>query len=166
LKLKGALTAVNETYASPDETLKAGDTLAFFPPVAGGSGEADDRFDEDHFFVTQAVLNLTHYITLASDPRFGAVGTFSGTVRSPNVGREVRYIDYQGYETMIVGQMKRAAAELRERFDLGRIVFAHRLGKLAPGETSIVIVVRNSAGLEARGYPGRSELGGGVERRS
>lgn len=139
LRLKGALAAVNETYAAPDTSLKAGDTLAFFPPVAGGSGT-----DEDHFLVTEATLDLTRYVALASDPRFGALASFVGTVRSPNHGQEVCYIDYQGYETMIVGQMKRAAGELRGRFDLGRVVFAHRLGRLESGEASIIIVVSSA----------------------
>jgi molybdopterin synthase catalytic subunit len=30
------LTAINETYASPDAELSEGDELAFIPPVAGG----------------------------------------------------------------------------------------------------------------------------------
>jgi len=30
------LTAVNESYASPDVELREGDELAFIPPVAGG----------------------------------------------------------------------------------------------------------------------------------
>jgi len=30
------LTAVNESYASPDDALQDGDELAFIPPVAGG----------------------------------------------------------------------------------------------------------------------------------
>ena len=30
------LTAVNESYASPDEPLHDGDELVFIPPVAGG----------------------------------------------------------------------------------------------------------------------------------
>lgn len=144
LKLRGALAAVNETYAAPDETLSAGDTLAFFPPVAGGSGLDGATHPDDHFFVTEADLDLSRYVSLASDPKFGAVTTFSGTVRSPNAGENVRHIDYQGYETMISGQMKRAATELRGRFELGRIVFAHRLGRLEPGETSIVIVVSSA----------------------
>lgn len=150
LRLKGALAAVNETYALAGESLKAGDTLAFFPPVAGGSGAAghdnldDSNNPEDHFFVTEADLDLSRYISLASDPKFGAVATFSGTVRSPNAGQNVRYIDYQGYETMILSQMRRAATELREHSELGRIVFAHRLGRLEAGEASIVIVVSSA----------------------
>ena len=62
-------------------------------------------------------------------------------MRSPNLGQNVRYIDYEGYEAMILGQMKRAAEELRGRLELGRIVIAHRLGRLEPGEASIMIVI-------------------------
>ena len=30
------MTAINESYASPDDPLRDGDELAFIPPVAGG----------------------------------------------------------------------------------------------------------------------------------
>ena len=144
LRLKGALAARNEVYASPDETLEEGDTLAFFPPVAGGSGLApseDSQYTDDYFFVTETPLDLAACVVRASRPEYGAVSSFLGTVRSPNHGQPVGYIDYQGYETMIVTQMKRAAAELHAQFELGLIIFGHRLGKLSPGEASIVIVV-------------------------
>lgn len=75
-----------------------------------------------------------------------------GTVRSPNAGQPVSHIDYEGYEAMILTQMKRAAAELRGRFALGHLVFAHRLGRLTPGEASIAIVISSEhrrAALEA-----------------
>ncbi len=144
LKLRGALAARNEVYAVPDETLQAGDTLAFFPPVAGGSESDISETPSDWFFVTEDVLDLGACVARASDPSFGAVSSFLGTVRSPNQGQEVLYIDYQGYEAMIVTQMKRAAAELRTQFELGRIVFGHRLGKLEPGEASIIIVISSA----------------------
>jgi molybdopterin synthase catalytic subunit/molybdopterin converting factor small subunit len=143
LKLKGALAAIDEAYAPPDAQLGEGAVLAFFPPVAGGSGQ-DDPLEGDHFFVTEAPLELAHYVALVSAPAYGAVSTFSGTVRSPNHGQDVRSIDYQGYEPMILSQMKRAALELRERFELGRITFAHRLGLLLPGEASIAIAISSA----------------------
>ena len=137
LTLKGALCAVNESYVSPDHKVSSGDTVAFFPPVSGGSGEGGT----DHFFVTEGVLDVAHFTALAVAPEWGAVASFLGTVRSPNLGQNVRYIDYEGYEMMILGQMKRAADELRGRFELGRVVVAHRLGRLGPGEASIIIVI-------------------------
>ncbi len=137
LQLKGALAATNEEYAAPEAILKAGDTLAFFPPVAGGAGEAGG----DHLFVCSGVLDTSHLHALALAPEYGAVTSFTGTVRSPNLGETVTHIDYEGYEKMILTQMKRAANELRGRFELGHIVFAHRLGRLLPGEASIFIVI-------------------------
>jgi molybdopterin converting factor subunit 1 len=141
LTLQGALAAINEAYAAPDAVPAPGDTVAFFPPVAGGSGAAEVVEGRDHLFVVSGPLDLAHLHALAAAPRYGAVASFVGTVRSPNAGQQVSYIDYEGYEAMILTQMKRAAAELRSRFALGHLVFAHRLGRLAPGEVSIVIVI-------------------------
>jgi molybdopterin converting factor subunit 1 len=135
LTLKGALCAVNERYADPDEALKPGDTVAFFPPVSGGEQSGE------HLFVTEAELELPHYFALVRDPRFGAIASFVGSVRSPNDGAVVHAIDYQGYEAMILSQMRVVASEVRERFKAGRVVLAHRLGRLEPGEASIAIVI-------------------------
>lgn len=153
LQLKGALAALNENYASPEAVPRAGDTVAFFPPVAGGSGvPGADVGGRDHLFVSTGVLDHAHLHALAVAPPYGAVASFVGTVRSPNAGQKVHHIDYEGYEAMITAQMKRAASELRGRFDLGHLVFAHRLGRLKPGEASIVIVISSAhrkAALEA-----------------
>ena len=103
----------------------------------------------DHFFVTEDILDVQHYIHLVSEPAYGAVSSFLGTVRSPNLGQDVRYIDYEGYEAMLQTQMAVLAKELRETFDIGRLVLAHRLGRLVPGDASIAIVIssqhRNAA---------------------
>ncbi len=107
---------------------------------------------DDHFFVTEAELLLAPYQALVSAPEYGAVTSFVGTVRSPNRGQSVRYIDYQGYDAMMYAQMKVLSDELRARFDVGGVVIAHRLGRLEPGDASIVIVVSSPhrrAALEA-----------------
>lgn len=103
----------------------------------------------NHFFVTEDVLDLQRYISLVSESTYGAVSSFLGTVRSPNLGQAVRHIDYEGYEAMLQTQMAVLAKELRSSFDIGHLVLAHRLGRLVPGEASIAIVVsskhRNAA---------------------
>jgi MoaE-MoaD fusion protein len=95
----------------------------------------------DHFIITSEALQPMHYLEQVSSPDYGAIASFLGTVRSPNAGEAVEYIDYEGYEGMIRSQMERLAQELRYDFDLGRIVFAHRLGRMYPGEASIAIFI-------------------------
>jgi molybdopterin synthase catalytic subunit len=96
---------------------------------------------QERFLVTDGPIDLQKLVAFVTDPAYGAVATFVGTVRSPNAGVEVAYIDYEGYDTMIRTQMAEVAAELRREGDLGRIALAHRLGRLRPGEASIAVVV-------------------------
>jgi molybdopterin synthase catalytic subunit len=103
----------------------------------------------DHFFVTTAPLDHNHYLTLVTAPQYGAVASFLGTVRSPNLGETVDYIDYEGYESMMYSQMKTIAETLRNTLDLGHLVLAHRLGKMVPGEASIAIVASSKHRKEA-----------------
>lgn len=95
----------------------------------------------DHFVVGEEPIDLTELVAFVTAPQFGAIVSFVGTVRSPNKGSAVAYIDYEGYRAMIVTQMREVVSELRRDADLGRIALAHRLGRLAPGEGSIAVVV-------------------------
>ena len=106
---------------------------------------------QNHLFVTREPLEPERYLELVSAPRFGAVVSFLGTVRSPNAGEQVSYIDYEGYETMLHTQLQVLAAELRAAFDLGGVVVAHRLGRLRPGEASIAVVVSSPHRKDALG---------------
>jgi MoaE-MoaD fusion protein len=103
----------------------------------------------DHFFVTTKPLDHAHYLSLVTAPEYGAVASFLGTVRSPNLGETVLYIDYEGYEGMIYSQMKIVAETLRRGLELGHLVLAHRLGKMVPGEASIAIVASSKHRKEA-----------------
>jgi MoaE-MoaD fusion protein len=103
----------------------------------------------NHFFVTQEILEPSYYISLATEDQYGAVASFLGTVRSPNAGQVVDFIDYEGYESMIKTQMQIVAEMLRERFDLGNIVLAHRLGRSKPSDVSIAIVISSKHRKEA-----------------
>ena len=104
---------------------------------------------KDHFFVTEDVLDIVHYLSLVTAPEYGAVASFVGTVRSPNLGKTVRYIDYEGYDAMIRTQMTVVAGELRAGLELGHLILAHRLGRMEPGEASIAIVASSKHRSEA-----------------
>ncbi|WP_339094810.1 molybdopterin converting factor subunit 1 [Deinococcus sp. VB343] len=147
LSLSGCMVAVNETYAAPEQVLRGGDEVAFLPPVAGGSGEAD-TFCE----VTAEVLTLAPADAFLVRPHCGAQAYFVGTVRSPNAGQVVAHIDYEAYAPMAQKVMEAAAALARARHGELRVWLQHRTGRLAPAEASIVIGVASPhrrAALEA-----------------
>lgn len=147
LSLSGCMVAVNETYAAPEQVLRGGDEVAFLPPVAGGSGEAD-TFCE----VTAEVLTLAPADAFLVRPHCGAQAYFVGTVRSPNAGQVVAHIDYEAYAPMAEKVMRDAAALARARHGELRVWIQHRTGRLAPAEASIVIGVASPhrrAALEA-----------------
>jgi molybdopterin synthase catalytic subunit len=71
----------------------------------------------------------------------GAVVTFVGTVREASDGREVHGLQYEAYEEMAETTMERIASEAFEKWPIGRVLIAHRVGKLPVGEVSVVIAV-------------------------
>ena len=75
-------------------------------------------------------------------PRCGAVVLFSGTARDHAPGRdEVELLEYEAYEEHVVPRLAAIAAEMRTRWPtLGRIVLIHRVGVVAVGESSVVVV--------------------------
>lgn len=86
-------------------------------------------------------LSLEPLLEWVSDPSVGAVSTFAGVVRDHNLGKQVLYLEYEGYEPMAVAELERIVAEAHERWKLHRIAVVHRLGRLEIGETAVLIAV-------------------------
>lgn len=134
LALEGGMAAVNQNLAGPETPLKEGDEVAFLPPVSGGSGE-------ENLGLTQNPLDLESLVDWAIRPEYGAVVSFLGTTRSPNREEEVAFLEYEAYEEMALKTLEALAEEMRARFAIGRVAIWHRLGRVAPKEASIAIVV-------------------------
>lgn len=150
VSLRGCMVAINDTYASPEAVLKPGDEVAFLPPVAGGSEEVTDT----HTFceMTAEPLSLAAADLYLVKPQYGAQAYFVGTVRSPNQGKDVEFIEYEGYDALARKVMQGAADTARERHGELRVYIQHRVGRLLPGEASILIGVASPhrrAALEA-----------------
>lgn len=79
----------------------------------------------------------------AVSPSCGAVVAFSGTVRDHADGRDdVAALTYEAYEERVVPVLETIAAEMRRRWpDVGRVALLHRVGRLAVGESSVLVVV-------------------------
>ena len=73
----------------------------------------------------------------------GAVVTFLGLVRNHNMGRGVRYLEYEAYEPLALKAFERIAREVEARWPDARLALHHRVGRLEIGEASVAIVVRS-----------------------
>jgi molybdopterin synthase catalytic subunit len=69
----------------------------------------------------------------------GAVVTFLGLVRNHNMGRNVRYLEYEAYEPLALKAFERIAGEVRERWPGARLALHHRIGHLDIGDASVAI---------------------------
>lgn len=73
----------------------------------------------------------------------GAVVTFFGLVHNHNLGRSVRYLEYQAYEPLARKAFERIASEIGERWPRARFALHHRVGRLEIGEASVAIAARS-----------------------
>jgi molybdopterin synthase catalytic subunit len=104
-----------------------------FPPVDG----------DDWLGLTDAALPVGEMYEWCVRPGCGAVVLFSGTVRDHAEGRtDVRRLEYEAYDEMVVPKLAEIAAEARARWPMiGRLVLVHRVGSLELGESSVVAAV-------------------------
>jgi molybdopterin synthase catalytic subunit/sulfur carrier protein ThiS len=131
---------VNQEFVSLDTPIKAGDDVALLPPVSGGA---------ERFYLTEEPLDPRAVEALVEEPGCGAFVTFVGTVRNTNEGRAVDYLEYEAYPGMAERKMAEIGDEIRQRWGLDRVAMAHRLGRCAIGEASIVICVASPHRREA-----------------
>lgn len=74
-------------------------------------------------------------------PECGATVTLDGYVRQFTKGRETLHLVYEAYEPMALKEMEKLVAGAKEQFEIANVGIVHRLGRLEPGETSVVISV-------------------------
>ena len=74
----------------------------------------------------------------------GAVVTFLGLVRNHNLGRSVRYLEYEAYEPLALRAFQRISDEIRDRWPGARLALHHRVGRLEVGEASVAIAARSA----------------------
>lgn len=146
--LGGIAVSVNAEFASASHVLRENDEVGLLPPVSGGTASAPGPFTQND---ADAVVELTrtpidsgNLIAVAKRGEDGAVVVFDGIVRNHSRGRKTLYLDYEAYEQMAQKQMEELAGEARSRFGVRHVTLVHRLGRLAVGETSVLIVAASA----------------------
>jgi molybdopterin synthase catalytic subunit len=126
----GLLYAVNKEYATREHALADGDEVALIPPVSGGA-----------FELSEEPLSIERVVDEVRDEQAGAIASFAGTTRIHSRGRTVTHLDYEAYAGMAEQVMQEIATSLRQRYELCAVAIHHRIGRVAIGETSVVIAV-------------------------
>jgi molybdopterin synthase catalytic subunit len=137
--------SVNAEYARPAHILRDGDEVGLLPPVSGGSLTDNPLVSA----LTREPIDADKLVASAKEGEDGAVVVFDGIVRNNTRGRQTLHLDYEAYEEMALRQMNELANEAHTRFHVRHITIVHRLGRLAVGETSVLIVVASAHRAQA-----------------
>jgi molybdopterin synthase catalytic subunit len=86
---------------------------------------------------SDAIRALEQAVTTAGA---GGIVTFAGVVRDNARGKRVRSLEYDAYPEMAESEMARIAAEVARRWPESALAMVHRIGPLAIGECSVVVV--------------------------
>jgi molybdopterin synthase catalytic subunit len=108
------------------------------------------------FRIVEKPIEVGAIVTGAFRPDCGAVATFVGTTRiDESSGASVKYLEYEAYRPMADRQLEEIGRELEEGWTVGHVSIVHRIGRVYPGEPSVVIVVaspRRGPAFEASRY--------------
>ena len=77
-------------------------------------------------------------------PDDGALVIFEGVVRNNANGKNVRFLEYEAYESMALKKIEEIGLQTKDKFDIRDIAIVHRLGHMDIGECSIVIAVASA----------------------
>lgn len=133
--------SVNREYSPLTTALKAGDEVAFLPPVSGGSTVAGTA---NRCAIVKDPID-THQLTSSLQAgEDGALVIFEGIVRNHTRGRRTLYLDYEAYEPMALAKLEALRAEALRKFSVRDVAVVHRIGRLQIGEASVVIVIASA----------------------
>jgi MoaE-MoaD fusion protein len=127
--------SINQEYANRDTKLNAHDEVALLPPVSGGSSRAS---------LVRERIETHQVVALIKRPEDGAAVVFEGVVRNNTRGRSTLYLEYEAYEAMALQEMERLCERALQQFGVREVRIVHRLGHIAVGETSVLIIVASA----------------------
>ena len=86
-------------------------------------------------------ININNFINEGLTNSDGSELIFIGKVRDLSQNKKVLYINYDIYNEMAIKELNKIADEARSKHNLSRIIIIHRYGRVAVGESSILILV-------------------------
>src|SRR6201991_4840334 len=94
-------------------------------------------------------LDMIGLLAGAHHPGAGAVVLFSGEVRNSNKGLAVNFLEYEAYIPLATQLIKEILEEARGKWQLHIAIAQHRIGKVAIGDTAVVVITASAHRSEA-----------------
>lgn len=151
--LRIAVASINKEFAFPNDSIRDGDEVAFFPPVSGGAPEQEVQQKAQPepleawptlFELADQPISLDVLTAAITRPETGAVCVFSGVVRGSTINdqgvQHTARLEYEAYAEMATVKMKQVAAEIRDQFPgVQGIAIVQRIGVLEVGTPTVLI---------------------------
>lgn len=99
--------------------------------------------------ITDQVLDSGVLKRETENPACGALVVFEGTVRNHHRDRRVERMEYTAYKPLAERVLQELEEETKRRFEVAECRIVHRIGELAIGEASVIIVVRSAHRADA-----------------
>ncbi|MEJ2247894.1 MAG: molybdenum cofactor biosynthesis protein MoaE [Acidobacteriota bacterium] len=96
------------------------------------------------FLLVRNPIEIQPIIDTIQEPEDGALVMFEGVVRNNANEKNVRFLEYEAYESMALKKIEEIGSQAKKDFDIRDIAIVHRLGHMEIGECSIVIVVASA----------------------
>jgi molybdopterin synthase catalytic subunit len=100
--------------------------------------------------IVETPIDAGASIAAVVHPSAGGMALFIGTTRTPSDGRDVSYLEYEAYRPMALGKMNEIVDAAGRRWPLVAACAVHRVGRVDPGEASVLVAV--SAGHRAAAF--------------
>lgn len=94
-------------------------------------------------------LDMAGLLAGAHHPAAGAVVLFSGEVRDHNLGRAVALLEYEAYRPLALKMISEILAAAKEKWQLRIAIAQHRVGRVAVGDSAVVVITASSHRSEA-----------------
>lgn len=96
-----------------------------------------------------SALAVGDAVAFVADERAGGIAVFAGTTRRYTDDLETVELEYEAFEQMAVSEMRKLAVAAVAEYSLVKAYVAHRVGRVAFGETSVLIAVSSAHRDEA-----------------
>lgn len=112
-------------------------------------GERRAAEDRSGSMLSAGPIDMVGLLAAAHHPGAGAVVLFSGEVRDNNRGRAVAFLEYEAYARLAEKMIREILDMAIEKWSLQGAIAQHRTGKVAIGDTAVVVITSSAHRSEA-----------------